>query len=155
MIEHVVQGLRVYVWPSALNADEVAELRRRSACLLANVYKLNDGGALASDLGAFVKPHMVGAPPFRWADAVVRTEQMAPMSWHFDRDYAAPWRVLVYFSSLGGTEFEPSLIAGGNPGDVVMFDIRLRHRSQAFITNPQQPKIILGLRALHETNEAA
>jgi len=155
MIEHVVQGLRVYVWPSALNADEVAELRRRSACLLANVYKLNDGGALASDLGGFVKPHMVGAPPFRWANAVVRTEQMTPMGWHFDRDYAAPWRVLVYCSSLGGTEFESSLIAGGNPGDVVMFDIRLRHRSQVLITNPQQPKIILGLRALHETNEAA
>jgi hypothetical protein len=95
------------------------------------VYKLNDGGALASDLGAFVRPHMVGAPPFRWADAVVRTEQMTPMGWHFDRDYAAPWRVLVYLSSLGGTEFESSLIAGGNPGDVVMFDIRLRHRSPA------------------------
>jgi hypothetical protein len=158
MIEHVVQGLRVYVWPSALNADEVAELERRSACLPANEYTLKDGGAIARALGSFVKPHMVSAPPFRWADAIIRIEQRTPIGWHFDRDYAAPWRVLVYFSSLGGTEFDSGLIAGGNPGDVVMFDTRLRHRSQVLITNPKQPKqakIILGLRALHETDEAA
>lgn len=149
MIEHVEQGRRVLVWPSAFSPDEVAALATRVSFLVPNQYLLTDQGALARAIGSEIRPRMIGAPPFKWSHQIVRSVQSRPLGWHYDLDYQTPWKVLVYLSSLGGTEFRSGLTVGGKLGDVVMFDVSLEHRAHPFVTGPSRPKTILGLRALH------
>jgi hypothetical protein len=70
------------------------------------------------------------------------------IGWHYDKieDTSDEYKILLYLSTAGGTEFEGGhSITGVSAGDVVVFDIKMCHRGLPSQTT--STKYTLGFRA--------
>lgn len=127
---------RVLVWDRALGVDSLRALDsfvpwqdgQTIVTDAARALALAERFRLALRLNDYVVPFTVGPE-------VTITDTTEPTKWHRDAPRGATHKLLVYWNDVAGTLFrvtdpEPhELLVPGVSGTIVLFDIRLEHRS--------------------------
>lgn len=130
-------GLDIVSWPAAFSSDECEEISTRMPWPKKRVvHGILTNAQAAAWLGGQCSEKMVGGPTLRWLDILTLTDRFA-LGLHVDKPMGATMRACVYLDEVpnGGTVFvrDGETVTPASPrGTIVLFDIRLPHRPDAY-----------------------
>jgi len=136
---------RVLVWPEAFSEEECAMIAGQFDDAQFSGPALVRDPSRAYELGLLCGARMPGAPALQWLDWITLPRFGRCVGWHLDEPKNATHKLCLYLDPGPGTEFradEDTVVAGGGLGSIVLFDVRLEHR-----TAEGEARRVLGLRA--------